>query len=241
MDKLSQMRSAVQSDLTVGAESSLFDPTTIDLAINRAYRKIGSMFKWEETKDAKKTNAIAAQEYYNYPSNWRPMSIFKLTVDGVDYGEPLAFKDYQYETENDFPSGYQRSWSNWSKRFFIHPIPSVTGDHNISIFGYKFVDLLDSDNDITIFSYSMPEINEAIVLEASAILQQKGDIQQAKRAGVVMGSDLFSQESFSTVIRTWGKISQENQRQQRTTPQFDVPDFYGTGWRSGNGTRIGNF
>lgn len=100
---------------------------------------------------------------------------------------------------------------------------------------------MDSDNDITIFSYSMPEINEAIVLEAGAILQQKGDIQQTKRAGVVMGSDLFSQESFSIVIRTWGKISQENQRQQRTTPQFDVPDFYGTGWRSGNGTRIGNF
>lgn len=243
MDKLSQMRSAVQSDLTVGAESSFFDPTTIDLDINRAYRKIGAMFKWEETKDAKKTNAIINQEYYDYPQNWRPMSIFKLTVDDVDFGEPITFKDYQYEKENSLPSGFTRVWSNFGKKYFIYPIPTVTGDHNISIFGYKFVDLLDNDNDITIFSYSMPEVNEAIVLEASAILKNKGEIAQAKRVGIAIGSDLLSQEARSIVITAWSKISQENQRQQRTTPQFDVPDFFSSGISNSNTSRnnIGNF
>ena len=243
MDNLGDMRTAVQSDLTVGDESSLITPSTIDLAINRAYRKIGAMFKWEETKDALKTSALLGHEYYNYPQNWRPMSIFKLTVDGQDFGEPLLFKDYQYEKENSMPSGFERMWTNYGKRYLIYPIATANGNKNIAIFGYKFVDLLSLDGDITIFSYSMPEINEAIVLEAGAILKNKTEIQQAQRAGIVVGSDMLSQEAKSIVITTWTKISQENSRLQRTTPAWNVPDFFGSGVGSLEDPRkkIGNF
>lgn len=243
MDNLGDMRTAVQSDLTVGDESSLITPSTIDLAINRAYRKIGAMFKWEETKDALKTSALLGHEYYNYPQNWRPMSIFKLTVDSQDFGEPLLFKDYQYEKENSMPSGFERMWTNYGKRYFIYPVPTANGSKNIAIFGYKFVDLLSLDGDITIFSYSMPEINEAIVLEAGAILKNKTEIQQAQRAGIVVGSDMLSQEAKSIVITTWTKISQENSKLQRTTPAWNVPDFFGSGVGSLEDPRkkIGNF
>lgn len=243
MDNLGDMRSAVQSDLTIGGESSLFPPATVDLALNRAYRKIGAMFKWSETRDALKTSAIATHEYYNYPPTWRPDSIFKLTVDGLDYGDPLVFNDYMFEKENSLPSGAQRIWTNYGKRFFFFPIPVLTGDKNIAIFGYKFVDKMVLDGDITIFSYSMPEINEAIVLEATAILKNKAELQQAVQRSFVSGTLLISAEAKNIVMTTWTKISQEKSLLARTTSQFDVPDFFAGGLSNRNATKnkIGNF
>lgn len=243
MDQLSELRTAVQSDLTVGDESSLITPTTIDLAINRAYRKIGAMFKWEETKDALKTSGLADHEYYDYPQNWRPFSIWKLTVDGQDFGDPLTFKDYQYEKENNMPSGYLRMWSNYAKKYFIYPVITTDGDKNIAIFGYKFVDRLTLDSDITIFSYSMPEINEAIVLEAGEILKAKTDVKGANRDAQIVGNDLLNKQAKAIVIGAWTKISQEQAKQQRTTPQWAVPDFFGSNqqMREDVSKRIGNF
>jgi len=239
MDTLQEMREAVQSDLTVGAESSLLDPTTIDLALNRGYTKIGSMFKWNETRDALKTSAKENREYYDYPNVWRPDTIWKLTIDDLDYGDPLTFKDYMYEKENNFPSGLTKLWTNYGKRYFVYPIPTVEGSNNIKIWGYRFVEKMTEDTDITIFSYSMPEINEAIVLEAGAILKNKAELQQAKRSGIVVGSDLLSQEARSIVVTTWTKITQEQSKLKRTTPQFIVPDYFGNS--SNVSSIIGNF
>jgi len=241
MDQLSELRIAVQSDLTVGDESSLITPTIIDLALNRAYRKIGAMFKWSETRDAQKTSTLNDHEYYNYPQNWRPDSIWKLTIDGVDYGNPLIFKDYQYEKENNDPSGLTRKWSNYGKKYFIDPTPTINGDKNLAIFGYKFVDKLTLDGDITIFSYSMPEINEAIVLEAGEILKNKAEVTQSKRGGNVIGAELISTQAKGIVITTWTKITQERSRLVKTTPQFDVPDYYSSTSSARKNTNIGNF
>lgn len=243
MDLFSELIAAVQSDLTVGDESSLFDPTTIKRAINRAYRKIGGMFKWVETKDALKTSTLADAEYYDYPENWRTDSIWKLTVDGTDYGDPLTFKDYTFERENNYPAGLTNIWSNFQRRYFITPVPSTTGNNNISIWGYKAVDLLVDTTDITIFSYSMSEINEAIVLEAVAILKNKGEISQPVRRSYATGSEMFSQEARSIVVNAWVKVAQEQSRLESTTPAWDVPNFFGTGINNNNAVRnrIGNF
>jgi hypothetical protein len=241
MDQLSELRAAVQSDLTVGAESSLFPPATIDLAINRAYRKIGAIFKWEETKDALKTSSLENHEYYDYPQNWRPMSIWKLTLDAVDFGDPLTYKDYCYEKENDIPSGLQRMWSNYGKRYFIYPTPLTNGVKNIAIHGSKFVDKLVLDGDITIFSYTMPEINEAIVLEAGEILKIKGQVKTPAELTSYVGAELLSQQAKGIVVTAWTKVSQEQSKLRRTTPFLDVPDFFAPSHRSGKSTTIGNF
>lgn len=241
MDQLSELRTAVQSDLTIGDESTLITPATIDLAINRAYRKIGAMFRWEETKDALKTSALANHEYYDYPQNWRPMSIWKLTVDGTDFGDPLTFKDYNYEKENNLPSGLVRMWSNYAKKYFIYPVITADGDNNIAIFGYKFVDKLTLDGDITIFSYSMPEVNEAIVLEAGEILKNKAEVKASDRGGSIIGMDLLSKPAKSIVVQTWTKITQEQSKLEKTQPQWDVPDFFGPARTGRKDSNIGNF
>ena len=81
------------------------------------------------------------------------------------------------------------------------------------------------------------------MLEATAILKNKGEIQQAQHVGIVTGSNLLSQEARSIVITTWTKILQEQVKMIRTTPMFDVPDmFAGSGAvRRSIRSTIGNF
>lgn len=231
MDLFSELVTAVQSDLTVDSNSTLFPPTTIKLALNRSYRKAGGLFRWPETEDAKKTSSVVSQEYYDYPDNWRPDSVWKLLVDGVDYGDPLVFKDYLYEKENNLPSGLDTMWTNQWRRYFIYPVPTTNGLNNICVWGVKIVDTLVNDNDVTIFSYSMPECNDAIVMEAVAILKNKGEEQNA--------SQFYSTGAKVQLSLAWNKVRQEQQKYEKTQGFFDVSDMFSG--RSRTKSKIGNF
>jgi hypothetical protein len=230
MDLFSELITAVQSDLTVGDESTLFPLPTIKLAINRAYRKGAGLHRWAETEDAKKTSTQADTEYYDYPQNWRADSIWKLQIDGVDYGDPVIFKDYLHEKENNIPSGLNYLWANQWRRFFVYPTPTSAGDYNISVWGIRIVDELVNDADVTIWSYSMPECNEALVLEAVAILKNKGE---EEKTGIFR-----SIEARAILDGAWKKIVQEQAKYEKTQPFFDVPDFFGNG---ANDRKEGNF
>jgi len=230
MDLYSELIAAVQSDLTVGSESTLFPLATVKLAINRAYRRAAGLFRWPETEDAKKTSTGASVEYYDYPQNWRPDSIWKLTVDSVDYGNPLSFKDYLYEKENDIPSGVSYLWSSQYRRYFIYPTPTTAGDNNICVWGQRIVDSLASDGDVTIFSYSMPECNDAIVLEAVSILKNKGE--DAKTG------QFLDLQAKQILVTAWGKVKQDQAKYQKTQPFFNVPDMFGS---VNSRNLIGNF
>lgn len=217
MDEFSDLISAVQSDLTVGSESTLFPSDTIKLALNRSYRKAGGLFRWPETEDSKNASTKNGYEYYDYPSNWRPDSVWKLMVDDVDYGEPLTFKDYLYEKEEDIPSGRDYLWSSQWRRYFIYPTPTTDGTNNISIWGQKVVDELVNNTDTTIFSYAMPECNDAVVLEAVAILKSKGENDK--------GAEFKSAEAKQILTIAWGKVRQDQAKYLKSQPFFDIPDL----------------
>lgn len=219
MDTLLELRTALQSDLNANSESTLFPEATLDLALNRAYRKAGGLFKWPETEDAKKTTTQLNQEYYDYPDNWRPNSAWKLTVNGEDYGDPLAFKDYLYEKENSVPCGADVMWSTQWRRFFIYPTPTAAGTE-ITVWGIKVVEKLTNNTDVTIFSYAMPECNDAIVLEAGAILRAKAEDKET--------SAFKSVEAKQILGVAWGKIRAEKAKFERTQPFFNVPDYFGS-------------
>ncbi len=230
MNLFSELQTAVQYDLNVGSESTLYTPTIIKLAINRAYTKASALFRWPETEDAQKTSSQSNIEYYDYPQDFRPDSIWKLTVDGVDYGDPLSFKDYMYEVENDLPSGLEKKWTSQWRRYFIYPTPATATSNNIVVWGQRNVDTLVNDADITIWSYSMPECNEAIVLEAAGILKSKGEEEQA---------GMFrSQEAKQILAVAWGKVRQDKAKYHKTQSMFTTVDFYG---RSNSSSNIGRF
>ena len=216
MDLFSELIDAVQSDLTIGDETPLLDLATVKLAINRGKRKIEGLFRWPETEDAKTTTIQEASEYIDYPQSWRPNSIWKLKVGTVDYGDPLVFRDYLYEKENEFPAGLDEMWANNWRRYFVYP--TLAAGNVVEVHGQKIQPALSADGDVTIFSYSMPEVNEAIVLEAVAILKSKGE---ERRNG-----EMLSAEAKQIAIIAAGKISKELAKYEKTMPLLEVPDFF---------------
>ena len=227
MDTLADIRAAIQDDLTIGDESTLYSPNLIDRATNRAYRKVGALFPWPELQDAKKTSTQVNQEYYDYPTNWRSNSIWKLTILDSDnnderYGEdpdgsPLSFDDY-LNWKEDNPDSTDKKWANKWRRFFIWPVPTTLGNNNIHVWGIKVPASLSADSDTTIFTYSTPEANEAIELEAVAILKSKGEDDKS--------AQFKSTEAKQILIGAWGKIAREQAKYEKINPFFDVPDYF---------------
>ena|SRR3990167_1988058 len=224
MVTFADIRAAIQDDINVGDESTLFSPNLIDRAINRAYRKAAGFFPWSELQDAKQTTTQINQSYYDYPQNWRSNSIWKLKVDDERYGEdpdgsPLSFDDY-LNWKEDNPDSTEEKWSNQWRRFFITPTPTEAG-LEICIWGLKVPASLSADADTTVFSYSTPEANEAIELEAVAILKAKGENDKS--------AQFKSAEAKQILAVAWGKIAREQAKYEKNQPFFEVTDMFGGG------------
>jgi hypothetical protein len=219
MNLFSELISAVQSDLNITGSSTLYPLATIKQALNRSYIKCSGLFPWPDTEDAKVTSTEKDAEYYDYPDNFTPDSIWKLSVGGIDYGEPISFKDFMYEKEQGVLTHRRHAWTTQWKRYFIYPIPTVDGSDDITVWGNRVVDALVEDADVTIFSYSLPQCNESVVLEAEAILKAKGDEEQQ--------GAFRSQSAEKTLVITWNKIKANQAKYTKTQPQFIIPDFFG--------------
>ena len=225
MDILSEMRSAIQSGLNVSSTSSLFPSDTIDAALNRVYIKVGGLFRWPALEYAKKTSAVKDQEYYDAPDIWRPDSMFRLEIDDERYGNepdgsPMDFGDYlTWKLENE--GSTEKKWAVQWLRYFIYPTPTANGDNNISVWGQKNVTELSEDGDVTIFSYSMPECNEALVLETVAVLKKKGELEKS--------GQMYSAEALQTLTVAYNKIRQEKAKYEKQLPFLYVDDFFGSG------------
>lgn len=238
MDTFANLVAAVQSDVTTDDSSSFITPATVKLAVNRAYYKAAGIHRWPQLEDAKKTSTDIDQEYYDYPQNWYPQSIWKLTVDNVDYGDPLLFKDYLFEKENQLPSNLKYMWASEWQRFFIYPTPATDGNNNISIWGAKAAAALVNDSDTTIFSYIMRDCNHAIVLEASRIIKMKGeDMQDTIIPRIGEMRDLEAQD---ILMKAWARIRMELVKREKTQPMFEVPDMFSSRFNNIK-SKIGDF
>jgi len=223
MDSLSDIRTAIRSDLNVSDSSSLYPQTTIDLAINRAHIKATRLFNWPQLMDAKKTSTQSAIENYDLPTTWSPDSAWRLEVDDSMYGEdpdgsPMDFNDYLLWKEDNTGSD-DKKWTVHGNQLFIYPTPTSAGDYNISVWGQKNATELTDDTDTTIFSYAMPEGNEAILLEALAILKKKGENDKS--------GQMVSEEAKQILIVAYKKIRSARAKYEKTQPFLEVPDMFG--------------
>ncbi len=223
MDIFTDLITGVQDDLTIDDNSTLFPLALVKRAINRSYQKAGGLFPWPSLQDAKKTSTVSGQEYYDYPDTWRSNSIWKVVIDDERYGEdpdgsPLSFDDY-LNWKEDYPDNTDKKWANQWRRLFVWPIPTATGSNNLHVWGIEVVTELSADGDVTIFSYSAPECNEAIVLEAVAILKAKGEEEKS--------AEFRSNEAKQILAVAWGKIRTEMAKYEKNQPFFNVNDFYG--------------
>lgn len=215
------MRNAVQSDMNVSAGSSLYPPATIDSVINRAYVKSYRLFRWPGTEDAKQTTTQANEEYYDLPEDWVPDSIWRLEVNGDMYGEqpdgtPISFHDYlKWKTDN--PGSTDKKWAKQWTRYFIYPTPTVA-NLVIVIWGQLNPEVLSSESSTTIFSNNLPECNEAVIMEAEAILKHKGATPK--------DGEFYSAEAKGLLSVSFSRIKQDNSQEKKVQPFLDVPDFF---------------
>jgi len=234
MDTLDDLIIALRSDLNITSSSSLYPTATLELAINRAYIKASRLFRWPQLEDAKRTTSQLNIEYYDMPETWSPNSMWRLEVNAVQYGEdpdgsPMSYEDYtQWRADTDNAASTDEKWAQQWLRFFFWPLP--TAGLTIDAWGQKNVTALSSGTDDTIFSHNMPECNEALVLEASAILKKKGEDD---KKGV-----MFSDESKQILAVSFGKLKQEKAKFEKTQPFFHVDDMFG---HSATSDIIGNF
>lgn len=232
----SDIQSQVRSDLNVSSSSSQYPTGTVDRAINRAYIKISRLFKWTQLADAKETNTQANIENYDFPEGWSPNSAWKLEVDDDEYGEepdnsPLRFEDYLiWKTNNS--NSTDKKWSVFGNQYFIYPTPSSAGSYNISIWGQKAVTELSSDDDETIFSNNMTECNEALALEALAILKKKGEAENV--------GQMRSKEALVILTNAFEKVKRNLAKYEKKLPFFFVPDYY-QGRNTSRNQITGNF
>lgn len=237
MDLFSDLIQGVQDDMNLNDQSPLYPLARVKRAINRSYIKCGGLFLWPGTEDAKKTSTQANIEYYDYPVNWRDDSIWRLEVDDKQYGEtpdgsPMKFEDYlTWRRDTNNANSTDKKWANQKRRYFIYPVPTSAGSYNISVWGQKVVDALSDNSDYTIFSYSMPECNDAVVLEAEAILKSQGHEEKA--------GEFRSTEAKQILVGAWNKIRQSQDKYEKGQPFLDVPDFFRA--KSTKDNTIGNF
>src|SRR5258706_5888771 len=246
MDLFSDIVAAIQSDLNIDSNSTLFDTGTIKLNANRAYRKVSAYHRWPPLRDAQKTSTVAGQEDYDYPQNWQPDSIWKVRIAGKDMGDATTLKDYYNEVEINFPSGNKYIWTTQNDRILVQyngAAPITNGDNDIELWGFNYPPKMVADADVTVFSYNHPEINEAIVLEALSICRIKGGEQPVRLLRYIQGALLLSIEAQGILDKTWAMIQQEQAKIDKTQAQWNVSDMFATGINRVNSKRynIGNF
>ena len=226
MDTLKEFRSAIQSDLSVSSNSSLYPQTTIDIDINRAYIKCARLFRWPQLEDAKLTTTQEDQEYYDLPDGWSPDSMYRLQIGDDYYGDepdfsPMAFQDYlDWKADDNNEDSTDKKWAVHGNQWFHYPT-STEASLVVSVWGQKNITSLDTtdEDDTTIFSENMPECNEAIVLEATAILKKKGEADES--------GQLFSAEAKGILAVAFNKLKQEQAKEEKENPMLEVKDMFG--------------
>lgn len=227
LNTFEELDAALVSDLNTHANGSLFPANTRKMALNRAYRKSGSLYRWPALEDSKQTTTGENEYYYDAPETWQPDSMWRLEVNGVPYGEdpdydPLNFKDYlNWKAAN--PTSTDKKWAVQWLRYFFTPTPTTAG-LVICVWGQKNVTPMSASDSKTIFSNSMPDCNEAIVLEASAILQKKAENMEA--------AQFASPEAKLILSVAFNKLKQNQTKFEKNQPMWNVPDFFAGGNRT---------
>ena len=132
----------------------------------------------------------------------------------------MAYADYLiWRADSDNDSSTDKKWASQWLRYFIYPVITANGSNNITVWGMMNVEDLENNSDTTIFSYSMPECNEAIVLEAGAILKAKGENEKS--------TEFKSLEAKQILALSFDKIKREQAKYEKTQPFLNVPNYYG--------------
>lgn len=211
------MRDELTSRLLVADNSTMYTTTRIQNLILDAHLTATNMFPFPELQKAKMTGTLYGQYYYDYPTEFQVGSIFRVVVDDIVY-DKVAFEDWLDYKKNNATVTDKYIFAEYGKQIFIFPTPTTTGTNNIDVYGQIQATQLSGDSDLTIFSRSDDQGNEAIVKIALSVAIARIDKALAMKE---------YEEAVQKLAAIFNKYANRKQREQRLDhPFFDVPNYF---------------
>jgi hypothetical protein len=214
MQTYSEMQAELLSRAMAASNSTLFTTTRIQNVLQDAYQKATSIYLWPQLESAKKTDTVASQYYYDYPSDFRTDSVSRAIIDDEEY-ERKDFEDYlNYKLANSTDTD-TKIFADHNRMIFVFPTPTANGTDNFDVLGHIQASALATT---TIFTYHDESGNEAVVKLGLSVLLAKINKNLAMQE---------ENEAKAILATIYSKILQRKQRDQRLDrPFFEVPDFF---------------
>lgn len=171
--QLSELLTELNNRISAAKVSGFWTDAQKKEWINKAGERICNFKNWKDLELAKSTTTKGDQEYYDYPSEFKPNSIYHLEVDGDEYDKKNwdEYQDYK-AAESD-----AKIFTSHNGFYFISPTPEEA-DLSIDVWGYKRWVKLVANEDTPILP---SEFDEAIIkLALATCLKKEGRYNEAQ-------------------------------------------------------------
>ena len=165
-----EMQTAFYDEFSVANTDSFLTLTYVKRILNRMKKKVEATHDWPHLERAMMRDS-EANEYYNYPENWKQDSIYKLKYNGDNY-DKVKFADYLRYQEDEGSNSSDKIFSDFRNRFFINPAPTEVVTNGIVFWGQEYSDDMSADGDESPFTLEN-EIEEIIIELAIATALKK--------------------------------------------------------------------
>jgi hypothetical protein len=219
-----EMRDELLARLIVANNSTLYTDARLSLLIKHAYIWVTDQYLWPQLERAKYTNTAASQYYYDNPTTFKTDCVTRVIVNELEY-DRKNFEDFLDYKQNYPTDVTKRIFADYGRQIFLFPTP--TAILKLEIWGLIQPEPLSADADMTIFSDSDENGNEAIVRKALSVAIGKTNNNLA----------LSEENEAKSILATiYNKILQRQQRDQRLDHAFfNVSDMFGHSGSSDTG------
>lgn len=211
-----QLKKRFDTRLKLAKNSTLYSDSDKNDYVNDAIVWVGSQFKWPQREMCAQYTAgteagYGYYDYPNYPVNFAPMSIRTLIIDDIEYEQREYHDLMRLLREEPTPSDDVHYFANYGTWFFIYPIINISG-LEIRATGVVQPNDLSSDDDKTIWSDDMEQLNEAVL--SMMLFYATGKIEHLNLA-----------QTITNLV--WSKFAGERQKDVPIDrPFLIVPDFF---------------
>lgn len=202
-----EMQTELTSRLGVASSSTKFPSSRIQTLIKDAHMWATALYPFRQLTTVQTITSDGGEDF-PYPDAIRIGSIWAIYVNDLPFRKK-RWEDY-LEWKRLYPSSTKRIFAELGTNYYIHPTPAAGLD--IDTYGQVRATQLSADGDLTIFSNSNEEGNEAIVLKAMSVA--KNDPNKAAEA-VALLTKIFADQKDSSQFE-----------QPLNKQLFDVPDFF---------------
>lgn len=141
--------------------------------INRAGERICNFRRWQILELAKYTYTKKGRNYYEYPKDFKPNSIYYLEVDGAEYAEKTWDEFQKYKAAGST----EKIFASHNGFYFINPTPTED-NKEITIYGIRKWEKLVNNDDVPVLP---SDFDEAIIkLALATCLQKEGRYNEAE-------------------------------------------------------------